>query len=200
MVWGDIVDGEGSAFVHLVDTPELFGGEARIFASVVVRGGGIVRWVDYWDSRAFSETQYAAMRPADTPFPPDFGERRVPALAAPALVATAEALQAALASGASRDLGALLHPDVVFEDVARATATRGVAAAVDHLTAAATPPPFGRGAELRRVVGSTRGGGYEWRAANGRPGIMGMSIDGDGKVLRLMAAYDHRAFPDYAGG
>ena len=55
MVWSKIVDGNGSALVHLVDTPEMFGGEARIFASVEVRDSGIVRWVDYWDSRAFSE-------------------------------------------------------------------------------------------------------------------------------------------------
>ena len=114
MVWGEIVEGNGSALVHLVNTPELFGGEARIFSTVVVRDGSITRWVDHWDSRAFSDTQYAGMRAADAPFPSEFGEQRSPPLAAPALVAAAETLHSALTGDASRDLGALLHPDVVL--------------------------------------------------------------------------------------
>ena len=149
-VWGEIVDGNGSAFVHLVDTPDMFGGEARIFASVEVMGGAIVRWVDHWDSRAFSEAQYSGMRPAGAPFPPDFGGQHLPSSADPELVTAVEALRCA--------------------------------AAVEHLTMAATPPPYGPGAELRRVVGGTRGGGYEWRASNGRPGVMGVAIDGKRQV------------------
>lgn len=193
MVWGEIVDGNGSALVHLVNTPEMFGGEARIFASVEVRAGRIVRWVDYWDSRSFSDAQYAGMSD-QVAFPPDFGEHRSPPSAAPTLVATAEALHLALTSGSAPALGALLHPDVLFEDVALGTARRGLTAVAEHLTVTAVSRPFGRGAELRRVVGGKRGGAYEWRAANGRPGITGLSTDGDGRVLRMVAAYDHRAF------
>ena len=68
------------------------------------------------------------------------------------------------------------------------------------MTTAATLFPFGRGAELRYVVGGTRGGAYEWRAANSRPGITGVSIDGEGKVLRIIAAYDRRAFVGSVSG
>jgi hypothetical protein len=46
-----ILSGETSALVHMVDTPELFGGELRILAAIDF--GKIVRWVDYWDSSAF---------------------------------------------------------------------------------------------------------------------------------------------------
>ena len=194
MVWGEIVDGNGSALVHLVDTPEMFGGEARIFASVEVRSGGIVRWLDHWDSRAFDDARYAAMRQADAPFPPDFGEQRSPSPAAPVLVAAAEALHSALAIGSSHDLEALLHPDVILDDVALATTRRGMTAAIAQLTKSDTPPPFGSGARLTRVVGGRGGGAYEWRAANDRPGITALSIDDEGLVLRMIAAYDHRAF------
>src|SRR5687767_14257784 len=40
---------EHSALIHMVDTPELFGGELRILAAVDFSDGKIVRWVDYWD-------------------------------------------------------------------------------------------------------------------------------------------------------
>ena len=193
MVWGELENGDGSALVHLVNTPEMFGGEARIFASVDVRRGRVVRWVDYWDSRAFSESQFLGMSD-QLAFPSDFGEHRSAASAAPTLIATAEAFHLALTGGSAFALGALLHPDVTFEDVALGTARRGLTAVAEHLTAAAVAQPFGRGAQLRRVVGGKRGGAYEWRAANGRPGITCLSIDGEGGVLRIVAAYDHRAF------
>jgi ketosteroid isomerase-like protein len=48
-----ILAGEDSALVHMVDTPELFGGELRILAAIDFADGKIVRWVDYWDSTAY---------------------------------------------------------------------------------------------------------------------------------------------------
>lgn len=194
MIWGAITGGNGSALVHVVDTPEMFGGEARIFASVDVRDGGIVRWVDYWDSGAFDDTAYAAMRQPDKPFPPDFGEAQVASSAPPRLASAVEALHAAVADGNAHALGEALHTDIVFEDVALGTTIRGTAAVVEYLTASDTSAPFANGAALRHVVGGEHGGGYEWRAANGRAGVTGVSIDSVGKVLRMVAVYDHRAF------
>lgn len=194
MVWGDVVDGQGSALVHLIDTPEMFGGEARIFASIEVREGAIVRWVDYWDSRGFNDTSYAALRKAGVPFPPHFGEHNVQSSAPVALVKAAETLHACSSPQTPRALDALLHPDVIFEDIALATSLRGAAAVASYLKSTASSAPFGVGAQLRHVVGGARGGAYEWRASNGRPGITGIAIDTDGKVLRVVAAYDHRAF------
>jgi hypothetical protein len=43
-----ILSNDVSALVHMVDTPELFGGELRILAAVDFCDGKIVRWVDYW--------------------------------------------------------------------------------------------------------------------------------------------------------
>ena len=56
-----ILANEASALVHMVDTPELFGGELRILAAVDAAGGRIVRWVDYWDSSAFDDGLYAQL-------------------------------------------------------------------------------------------------------------------------------------------
>ena len=44
-----ILAGDSSALVHMVDTPELFGGEIRFLTAVDFADGKIVRWVDYWD-------------------------------------------------------------------------------------------------------------------------------------------------------
>ena len=48
-----ILAGSESALVHMVDTPEMCGGELRILAAVDFADGQIVRWIDYWDSSAY---------------------------------------------------------------------------------------------------------------------------------------------------
>ena len=66
-----ILSNETSALVHMVDTPELFGGELRILAAIDFADGKIVRWVDYWDSvrvrrrslRPVPDARRAASRP-----------------------------------------------------------------------------------------------------------------------------------------
>ena len=48
-----VLANETSALVHMVDTPELFGGELRVLAAIDLEDGKIVRWVDYWDASAY---------------------------------------------------------------------------------------------------------------------------------------------------
>lgn len=50
--------GSESALVHMVDTPEMFGGELRILAAVDFADGKILRWIDYWDSSAYDADLY----------------------------------------------------------------------------------------------------------------------------------------------
>jgi ketosteroid isomerase-like protein len=57
-----ILSNDVSALVHVVDTPELFGGELRILAAVDFRDGKIVRWVDYWNAVPYDEQLYAQFR------------------------------------------------------------------------------------------------------------------------------------------
>ncbi len=42
-----------SAVIEFTDTPELFGGEGRVYAAIDFKDGKIVRQVDYWDGRNF---------------------------------------------------------------------------------------------------------------------------------------------------
>ena len=60
-----ILAGPDSALVHMVDTPELFGGEIRFLTAVDFADGKIVRWVDYWDSSAFDTGLYTQFRTPD---------------------------------------------------------------------------------------------------------------------------------------
>jgi hypothetical protein len=70
-----ILAGEESALVHMVDTPELFGGELRILAAIDFADGKIVRWVDYWDSTAYDTGLYHQFRTPADPVPHGPGRR-----------------------------------------------------------------------------------------------------------------------------
>ena len=75
-----ILSNETSALIHMVDTPELFGGELRILAAIDFDDGKIVRWVDYWDSSSFDDDLYAQFRTPAEHFPTDLkdGDGRRP--------------------------------------------------------------------------------------------------------------------------
>ena len=96
-----VLSNETSALVHMIDTPELFGGELRILAAVDFVDGKIVRWVDYWDTLVVRR----ASTPSSVPrrhFPTDLKDSRSPTQAAPELVAAATALQARVRGGRRR--------------------------------------------------------------------------------------------------
>jgi ketosteroid isomerase-like protein len=187
-----ILAGETSALVHMVDTPELFGGELRILAAIDFADGKIVRWVDYWDSSAFDDGLYAQFRtPADS-FPTDFKDDQVPTAAAPELVEAATALQQAFGAADAAAAHDLLHTDVVLEDMALRAQVIGRIETVAHLDRVLDQVPYGRASELRHVVGGAGGGGFEWTAADGLVGITALERDADGLVTRITSVYDSR--------
>ena len=102
---------ETSALVHMVDTPELFGGELRVLAAIDLVDGRIVRWVDYWDASAFDPDLYAQFRTPDEQFPTDLtrgaDSRRAGARH------RRDRAAAALAAGDAPAAAELLHTDVV---------------------------------------------------------------------------------------
>jgi hypothetical protein len=167
----DIFSNEHSALIHMVDTPELFGGELRILAAVDFSDGKIVRWVDYWDATPFDADLYAQMRtPADL-FPADLKDNVVATQAAPEMVAAAAALQSAFAAGDAEAAAALLHPDVAHEDMTMRTRLLGRIETSAYLARVLADVPYGRGSALRHVVGGRRGGGFEWTAGDGLVGL-----------------------------
>jgi ketosteroid isomerase-like protein len=187
-----ILSGETSALVHMVDTPELFGGELRILAAIDFSDGKIVRWVDYWDSSAFDDDLYAQFRtPADS-FPKDFKDGQVPSRAAPELVDAAAALQEAFGAADAPGAYDLLHTDVVLVDMALRVHVIGRIETVAYLHRVLDQAPYGRSSELRHVVGGAGGGGFEWTSADALVGITALERDADGRITRITSVYDSR--------
>lgn len=186
---------EHSALIHMVDTPELFGGELRILAAVDFSDGKIVRWVDYWDATPFDADLYAQMRtPADV-FPGDLKDTVVAKQAAPEATAAATALQSAFAAGDAGAAAALLHPDVAHEDMTMRTRLLGRIETSAYLARVLANVPYGKGSALRHVVGGRRGGGFEWTAVDGLVGITAIELDADGLITRVTSVYDGRQVP-----
>lgn len=186
---------ECSALIHMVDTPELFGGELRILAAVDFSDGKIVRWVDYWDATPLDADLYAQLRtPADV-FPTDLKDDVVPSQAAPEVMNAATALQAAFTAGDADAATALLHTDVIVEDMTLRTRLIGRIEASGYLARVLPDAPYGHGSVLRHVVGGRHGGGLEWTSADGLVGITAIELDTDGLITRITSAYDGRQVP-----
>lgn len=190
-----IFSNEHSALIHMVDTPELFGGELRILAAVDFADGKVIRWVDYWDATPFDADLYAQMRtPADA-FPSDLKDDIVPTRAAPEVVAAATDLQSAFSAGDAGAASGLLHTDVAFEDMTLRTRLLGRIETAAYLARALGDAPYGRASLLRHVVGGSHGGGFEWTTTDGLVGITAIELDADGLITRITSVYDGRQLP-----
>jgi ketosteroid isomerase-like protein len=190
-----ILAGEDSALVHMVDTPELFGGELRILAAVDFADGKIVRWVDYWDSSAYDTGLYNQVRTPAGSFPADLKDTQVATQAAAELVTAATALHQALAKGDASAAAAALHTDVVLADMAMRTQVIGRIETTRYLERVLWQVPYGHASTLRHVVGGQGGGGFEWTAspdAGGLAGITALELDADGLITTITSVYDSR--------
>ena len=190
-----VLSNETSALVHMVDTPELFGGELRILAAIDFIDGKIVRWVDYWDASWFDGELYAQLRTPAEVFPKHLKNAQVPTQAAPELIAAATALQQAFRAGDGLAAATLMHTDVVVEDMSLRTQVIGRIAATHYLSRILGDAPYGRSSRLRHVVGGQGGGGFEWSAgpdADGLAGITALEIDADGLITKITSVYDSR--------
>ena len=188
-----ILAGEHSVLVHMVDTPELFGGELRILAAVDFVGGKIVRWVDYWDSTAYDTGLYRQFRtPADR-FPTDLGDARVENRAHPALAKAATALHQGLTASDPSAAAAVMHTDVVLADMALRTQVIGRIEVTRYLERVLGQVPYGHASTLRHVAGGRGGGGFEWTAGPGVEhlvGVTALELDADGLITAITSVYD----------
>jgi ketosteroid isomerase-like protein len=190
-----ILAGEASALVHMVDTPELFGGELRILAAIDFADGKIVRWIDYWDSSAYDADLYNQLRTPAASFPADLKDTKVATQAAPELVSAVTALHSALAAGDAAAAAATMHTDVVLADMAMRTQVIGRIETTRYLERVLEQVPYGRASALRHVVGGRVGGGFEWTAspAAGRlAGITALELDTEGLITTITSVYDSR--------
>jgi ketosteroid isomerase-like protein len=196
-----ILGDEHSALVAFTDTPELFGGEIRILAAVDIKGGKIVRWVDYWDGRNFGAELAATLRTPADEFPTDFKESSAADNASARMRDVASKLHAALASNDYKSAASLFSTDAVYEDMTLRTQVLGRLAIERYLSRALPSLPAGGGSSLLHVVGGDMGGGYEWQAAPAyrttvRRGITALALDQDGKISRLTTVWDGAMIPD----
>lgn len=192
-----VVGDTRSALVEFEDVPQLFGKELRILGSVTFdEDQKIIRWIDYWDGRS------ALIQNAiGSSYPTDFRDAEQHAAAEVASVA--QALQAAFAAGDAAAAVALFSVDAVHEDMAAHCRVRGQLQIQRYYSRALGALPYGPGAALVHVEGSSQGGGYEWTAAPlaspMRRGHTCIELDQSGKISRLTAIYDSSllSYPAY---
>ena len=87
--------------------------------------------------------------------------------------------------------GELFTYDAQFEDMALRTHIRGQAAITRYLQRALPDLPYAD-ASVRHIVGTGRGGGYEWHAkGHAVPrGAAGLELDEDGKINSFTTVWD----------
>ncbi|WP_329139943.1 hypothetical protein OG552_34850 [Streptomyces sp. NBC_01476] len=189
-----------SALVFFTDTPELFGHEIRPMGLVNFKDGRIARWVDYWDGREFTLAGIEAERTPADQFPADFKEGTVGETAAPAIKRVAASVSAAFARGDVAAVARLFTADGVLEDLTTHTKVTGHLALGSYLGRAITRLPYGPGANVRHVVGSSAGGGYEWTNPTGPVprGAAALELDRAGLITHLTAVWDGSLLPHTA--
>jgi hypothetical protein len=180
------------AVVRFTNTPQEFGAEIRGIAVVDLRGGQIVRWVDYWDGRHFGIPGTDSLRTPAASFPTQFGEQMVGNHASPRLTKIVTALAAALASGSQQTIATLFNADAVVEDLSLHTEVIGMESISAYLARATTTLPYGAGATIRHSVGGDSGGGYEWINTRSRVprGVTAVALDRHGLITRLTSIWD----------
>lgn len=195
-----IVGNIDSALVFFTDTPELFGHEIRPVGAVNFEGGKIVRWVDYWDGRAFTMADIAKQRTSADQFPAGFGEKGLVRTAPRSIRSAVRALSDALGSGDTHSAVSLFHPDALLEDLGLHTTVEGRHSIESFLNSALRSLPYGPGARVRHVSGSERGGGYEWGnpSAPAPRGITALELDNAGLVTRMTSVWDSSLWSDRA--
>lgn len=182
-----IVGDMTSALITFTNTPGLFGGEIRAVAAVNFNSSGqIVRWIDYWDSRAWPNL-YDLSRNGDTNSHAD----AVGETAAATLQSVASALITAFSNADATSAAAMFSYDAVYEDLVLRTQVVGNAAIQRYFSRSLASIPLGVGVSRRHVVGSNQGGGIEWIGVNAvKAGVSAILLNSSGLITRMSTMYD----------
>jgi hypothetical protein len=193
-----ILGDDTSAIVYFTNSPNLFGpSEMRSIGVVNLQHGKVSRWIDYWDGRHFGIANLQASKLPDDQFPADFRESTVGETAAPAMKRAVARLNQAFVSG---DASGLFSLDATFTDLVGHVQAVGPRHIGTFLAASGGLLPYARaGAQVRHVVGSATGGGYEWTAPGAVPrGVNTLELDDRGLITRFESMWDgSRVDDDY---
>jgi hypothetical protein len=182
-----VVGDRNSMVVFFTDSAGMFGpNEIRLAGAVDVRGGKIVRWVDYWDGRHFGLGDYRKLRVPDAQYPTDFAESKTGEAAAPAAWHAVASLTNALRARNHQAAVECFASDAVFEDLPSHIQVVGPKAIGHFLAAAGTQLPY---AAPETRVRHVLTGGYEWVGPT-TTGITALELDGHGKITRLTSMWD----------
>ncbi|KAF4989041.1 hypothetical protein FDECE_14832 [Fusarium decemcellulare] len=186
-----------SAVVVNLDSQELFGDELRMISAYDFRDGKVTRQCDYWDGRRNSVSNN---RFPDEQYPYGLGLETVQERAATPMRRIAARLSDALATGNADAAADCFSTDALFEDATTRLRVEGRHAIRRYLNRATDKLPYGQGSSLRHVLGSSRGGGYEWgtQGKEVRNGITALELDGEGNVVRLTTVWDASRMHDEA--
>lgn len=198
-----LVGDEQSAVVFMTCTPELFGQEALCVVAADIRNSRIVRWVDYWDARHFGvgearQLEAARPRAEGEPFPDSFGEERLTTAASERIQHTTDTLTSAMARSDAAAAASLFSWDCVFEDMTLRSQIRGRLALERYMQRALGALPYGADANLRHVLGSDQGGGYEWTRRDGLRGVTCLELDQTGAITRMTSVWNGALMADDA--
>jgi len=201
-----VLGDKDSAVIFLVDEPPLFGSEVRLVLAMNFRDGKILRQVDYSDGRHFGADAIAKLADAipgqfRTKGPvPDLGEKGIGETADPRMRTRATALSAAFSGGDFVGAATMFAPDAALEDLTLRTQIVGREAITVFLESALPLLPYGSGTRVRHILGSSRGGGYEWIADGGRVpnGIVALELGEDGLITRFTTIWDGSLLDDDA--
>jgi hypothetical protein len=187
-----------SALVAFTDTPELFGGEIRILAAIDFKDGKIVRWIDYWDGRSFGAELAAKLRTPPDKFPTNFDYDVASEGASARIKEVSAKLAAAFTAGDAAAADALFTNDAAFLDRALRARIIGKQAIGKYLGRVLATAPYGKGSQLRHVVGSDQGGGYEWTndGSSVKRGIVAIELNSAGQIGRLETTWDNGVMSD----
>ena len=101
-------------------------------------------------------------------------------------------MSADFAQGDSEQAARLFAPDAVVEDLTLHTSVVGRQSITAYLARALPSLPYGRGAQVRHVVGGAAGGGYEWtnQGASVPRGVNAIELNSQGQIAQLTAIWD----------
>jgi ketosteroid isomerase-like protein len=196
-----VVGDETSAIVYFTNDPGIFFPVDQRAVSVVnFIDGRVSRWVDYWDANRIGAVTVRGFKQPDENFPADFGESLVGEVASDQVKQAAQSLNRALAAHDAAGAAALFAPDATFTDLTahvRVAGPRDITSFLDK--AQGTLPYLGHGVEVRHVVGSDAGGGYEWTARGVVPrGVNVLTLDGQGLITSFESVWDGSRVDDDA--